>query len=246
LAAAYNLRQFSKTNAHAKLQFKRTQNDGSFVLDTVKAEACRKRQAELQEAWRRIEEDERGVEAAQRKEEEKLAIERKKQERAEREERREAIRIHGVNKLKARKAEEERIRRANEERVRKEWEERVRKRMEEEEAERQRRAPKPCERCSSTPQPGKCPECEGKGYHMASYLVSKTREDAWLEFGKKFQGCEGCGGYHYGILGEVKIGSGLCYECGGHGQIWPKLDDTSPRSLSPKSPKNVSVSFGFS
>lgn len=239
MAAAYNLRQFSRTSAHAKLQFSREQSDSPFLLDTVKAQECRKRQAEVQEAWRRLEEDERGVVAARLKREAKLAEKRREREQKEREERREAIHNMELAKIRARKAEEERIRRANEERIQKLQEERERKRLEEEEAERQRRMPWPCPRCSETEHVGKCRDCEGKGYHVASYLVPKMRTDAWLEFGKKFQGCEGCGGYHYGILGEVKIGNGICYECGGPGLIWPDLDPPSRKRSIDYSPKNV-------
>lgn len=230
LAAAYNLRQFSRTSAHGKLGFTRLTTDTSVHLDTVGAQKCRARQAELQEAWRRREEDERGLEAAAKKKAMREQETLRELRRAEKQERAEAIRDKELAKIMARKQEEERIRLANEEAVRKEAEEKERLRQEEEEREWRRRQPTPCPRCSHCMEPGKCPECNGKGYHMAYYLQPKVKTDTWLEFGKKFQGCEGCGGYHYGILGEVKIGTGICWNCNGHGKIWPIIDDRSPKS----------------
>lgn len=228
MAAAYNLRQFSEKNPHGKLEAMRMSHSSSspFPLDTVKAQECRRRQAEAQLAFARMKWDELGIEKAALKREKKLQEKEREKRLADREERLERIRKEEVLKIKMMKEKEERIRRDNEDRARAAHEAREQKRLEEEERERQRRAPRPCKRCSSTANPGKCPECAGKGYHLGVFLVPKVTEETRLEFGRKDQGCEGCGGYHFGILGEVKLGSGICVDCGGHGQIWPNLEDT--------------------
>merc|ERR1711990_1109838 len=46
-----------------------------------------------------------------------------------------------------------------------------------------------------------------------------------LEFGKKSQGCETCGGLVPGIRGAFAHGTGICTACDGHGMLWPKLDE---------------------
>jgi len=197
--------------------------------DSNGAQKMRQKSLELQEAWRQREEDERGVEAAEAKrikmakmrERDRIKAERgariRKREEAEAQ-RQYAMRMEQIRKEKE-KEEEERA--EEDERRRIAWEAR--------EAERQRRMPWNCTNCKAT---GECPECSGKGFHMANFFASNLNAaENPLEFGRKPQGCTVCGGLVPGIRGDVETGTGICIVCDGHGMIWPKLsEDPKPRA----------------
>lgn len=238
LGAAFDLRSFSATKKPLVLERDTAQQSPSGVhLDTVKAQEMRRASAERKEMLRQREEDALGIEAAKRKAEEKalrLAKEREQADKARRAEeiRREIVRRHVEAEAARRRKEQEEA-----ERKLREAEEEERRRREAAEAERLRRMPTACEACSGS---GRCQTCGGDGYTSALYLVgqiaghgvpdSSGPESASVEYGRKPLGCHDCGGYHHGILGEVKIGMGICLACDGHGKIWPKLED-EPKSF---------------
>lgn len=108
--------------------------------------------------------------------------------------------------------------------------------------ERRRRMPKTCETCAGSAQ---CQECNGNGHIFHVFLRSKVspEEDeavgcTAMEHGRKFQGCEKCGGFAHNMLGDVKMGTGACAACNGHGKIWPIIDEKDP-GTSPKSKGGV-------
>lgn len=51
------------------------------------------------------------------------------------------------------------------------------------------------------------------------------REDTPGDHGKLPQGCEACGGLRHNVQGKLRLGSGLCAECGGKGKIWPVVSN---------------------
>lgn len=231
LGAAFDLRNFSATKKPLVLERDSTQASSAVHLDTVKAQEMRRSAAERMEMLRQREEDALGIEAARRKAEEKalrLAKETEQAEKARRAEevRREIVRRHVEAEAERRRKEQEEV-----ERKMREAEEEERRRREAAEAERLRRMPAACEACSGS---GNCQTCGGSGYTSALYLVgqlgaehlpdSSGPESASMQYGRKPLGCHDCGGYHHGILGDVKIGMGICLACDGHGKIWPKLD----------------------
>lgn len=197
-------------------------------LETVKERERRKYVAGGMERWRQIEEDERGLQAAAKKAEEKrmenerackMLIRKAKEDKAVAE-----------SNAKYRKMIEELERktalREREDRLAKE--EKERKRVEEEERERQRRMPWQCPTCQGT---GKCIICHGAGVWASTFYTSHVHcVNAPLNFGRKAQGCENCGGFSPGILGTSAPGSGLCTNCKGPGLIWPVLESSSPKS----------------
>lgn len=230
LAAAYNLRQFTESRHRGEVVPPR--DCGTVKSDTAKARDCRQRQVELRDAWAKLEEDERGLVAAEVKRNKRareLEILAKKEAR---EKAREKFELQQYVVAKAKRAEDERIAEQERLRIEENLREEARLKKEEEHREWLRRQPTPCEACSAS---GKCKHCEGKGYFLAMYLTPSVSSEARLEFGRKQHGCEFCEGFHYGILGEYQIGTGKCAECSGHGKIWPILDDDPPRASSSQS-----------
>lgn len=206
-------------------------------MDTVKAQEMRRAAAERKEMLRQREEDALGIEAARRKAEEKALRLAKETEQAEKARRAEEVRREIVRRHVEAEAERRRREREEVERKLREAEEEERRRREAAEAERLRRMPAACEACSGS---GNCQTCGGNGFTSALYLVGQLGaqhlpdgsgpESASVQYGRKPLGCHDCGGYHHGILGEVKIGMGICLACDGHGKIWPKLD-IEPQSV---------------
>jgi len=220
LAAAFNLREFTRQSGKGQPEPPRIFSD--VLHDTEKAAATRRRSAELQEAWRQREDEERGIERERARQQKVIMIQEQEKRKAERYKRRYEKEKRELEKTKAQRLEEERIRAEREEARLNEERRKAREKWEAEEAERQRRMPWPCTNCQAT---GKCPDCQGKGGHMEIFLVSKVNMDSAknpLEFGRKAQGCPTCGGLVQGIRGEVIEGSGVCTVCNGHGMVWPK------------------------
>lgn len=144
---------------------------------------------------------------------------------------------------KERITQQERLRQDEEERqVREEQQaEKERLRKEEEHREWLARQPYECETCSKS---GKCQGCDGSGQLFSLFLVSEVGEACLNEFGRMPQGCEDCGGQRQNLQGKLRVGSGKCSACGGHGMIWPIVESkhnrralgaTMSQDISPKS-----------
>jgi len=221
------LRQFTQQRPKGELEPPRFFSD--VLHDTEKASRHREKLAEQQEAWRQREEDERGIEKARAKQVRLAQLQEKEKRKAEHAQRVHEKAVRESARWKAQFEEEERVRVEKEEIKYREERERARRQREAAEAERNRRMPWECTNCQGT---GKCLTCQGKGYHMGVFLVSKLNMDTAehpLEFGRKTQGCETCGGFIPGIRGQVEVGTGVCTVCHGHGLIWPKLEENKPR-----------------
>lgn len=186
------------------------------------------RQAQLREAWTQKEIDERGIQRAEE-------VRMQKEMKAERLRRKAAKQAAHDENCRARFQEHER-RRLEEERAEAEAAEIRRRQEEEAQLERSRRIqedmlrrhrePKVCQTCSGT---GICPKCNGNQVLCQDFFapVSKDFVPCRLEFGRKPQGCEACGGYAPGIDGKYRAGTGKCAHCDGHGKIWPDLETKS-------------------
>jgi hypothetical protein len=186
--------------------------------------------AEKQAAFRQKEEDERGLHAAEAK---KVKLAQQKEREKVRSERARKAHDRMVTECERQaklRAEEERRQWEEVEAARSEEYEKARRISEEREAERQRRMPWECNRCQGS---GQCSDCKGRGYHMGMFLVSNVDAAKHpLEFGKKSQGCETCGGLVPGIRGQAEMGTGVCVACDGEGKIWPKLSAMEERRSS--------------
>ncbi|CAK0827758.1 unnamed protein product, partial [Prorocentrum cordatum] len=87
-----------------------------------------------------------------------------------------------------------------------------------------RREPTVCQACSGT---GTCPRCHGDQVLSQDFFAPAPKgppAPCWLEFGRKPQGCEACGGFAPGIDGRHQAGTGRCAHCDGHGKTWPELE----------------------
>jgi len=222
LAAAFNLRQYTQHSGKGQLEPARIYSD--VLMDTEKAAATRRRSAELQEAWRLREDEERGIPQAKARQANLSLQQEKDRKAATRAQRLYDKEVHTANVSRKAREEEARVRKEREElRIEQEYEA-ARLKRETADAERARRMPWPCDNCKAT---GKCISCQGKGHHMGVFLVSKLNMNAAnhpLEFGSKAQGCQTCGGLVPGIRGRSEQGTGVCTVCEGHGLIWPNLD----------------------
>lgn len=129
-----------------------------------------------------------------------------------------------------REAQKERLRKdAEEKRLREEKQaEKQSLRKEEEHREWLARQPYDCETCSKS---GLCQSCEGKGQLFSLFLVPAVNQSGQKEFGRMPQGCEDCGGQRQNLQGKLRLGSGKCSTCGGHGMIWPIVETKNNRRL---------------
>lgn len=268
LAASYNLRDWSKKSGKGPLEPPRLHS--IFLHDTEKAIATRRKNLEGQQAWKQLEEDHRGVQAAfTKREKENELIERRNVKRAENK-----IKQAEMNQYYAeilRQEREKKARRDEEKRIEREEEmQKVQVKYLAAEKEQQRRMPWQCKTCEGS---GKCAVCNGKGYHMTHFFVSNLNMvgsiNNPLEFGRNTQGCDNCGGHAPGIRAPHRNGDGVCPECEGHGMIWPeyarqiagqrglaraptfarrgsRVDVSSTSPTSPQSPTSpTSVTSGF-
>lgn len=222
MPAAFNLRQYSKSKRPMAISMAmdRSSSQSRLILDTVKDQERRKKQAEGIARWQQIEEDERGLQAEMKR---LRQVQREKQRARElvQQQKLEAMSLAESNaKYRATMAEYHRKAQEIEEQEINKREERERKRVEAEEAERRRRAPWTCEQCSGT---GKCQGCNGAGLFPAIYFTSNVSDTSLLTYGRKPQGCKTCGGFAPGVTGKMVQGSGVCTKCGGPGLIWPVL-----------------------
>eukprot|EP00927_Polykrikos_kofoidii_P073741 TRINITY_DN69760_c0_g1_i1.p1 TRINITY_DN69760_c0_g1~~TRINITY_DN69760_c0_g1_i1.p1 ORF type:complete len:292 (+),score=63.04 TRINITY_DN69760_c0_g1_i1:184-1059(+) len=219
LIKAFNLREFS--GGRKSLGMERIRSEPTCLLETVKERDRRQRLAELQRCFRQKEEDERGLEKAERKRKLKLREKQQEQARVKRLEAQANLAREQVAQWRKEKEERERIIQEREDEERLIREKHERKRQEEEELLRERKMPILCDVCSGG---GGCVSCSGKGIHPAIFLAARVQPSEFsgytpFEFGQKPRGCEACRGFNQGITGNLQKGNGICVECGGQGKF---------------------------
>lgn len=222
-----------------RLGTQRVLSQPQFPADTLKECERQKWQAELRAALLRKDEDERGLrKAAERLEAKAFDLERQRRKAQRQEQYDEECRQRGVE-LQLRREQRERQEREAEERQRQREEEEEVRQKEEEERERLARAPRPCGPCRGT---GSCPLCAGAGRCFQDFYSPAVKMCAAFEFGRKPQGCVGCGGHSPGVAGKMQEGTGKCANCGGAGKIWPPA--SPPSAEGSRSPVSRRQSLG--
>lgn len=222
LVTAFNLRAYSTERRRFTQELILKARDIPLEEIDLLGGNGRWRQRKAEKEWAR-----RAIEDEERRNQQKIEEERQRHRKAEMEAR------------KRRQLKEEEKRRAQEreskcqeveelERRRREEEERLRLLREQDERDWLARQPKICEKCGGD---GKCRSCDGRGFTLSMFLVSNVSEEKSVQYGRVQQGCEDCGGFKHGIMGELRKGNGKCVVCGGTGKIFPKLDP-SPGSPS--------------